>query len=153
MDEKKIRSFRRNLRRFERLNQLSNIKCCENITLAQCHVLLEIETLGETTTKQLAKNLKLDKSTLSRTIEGLKRLELIKRATHGQDRRYILLKHTRKGKNKCSSLNLQNDSLYNKIFEKLSPNSREQFFKGFDDLVKAFSEYYEENEPCKSCSI
>jgi DNA-binding MarR family transcriptional regulator len=137
-----IRSFRRNLRRFERLNQLANVTCCSGITLAQCHVLLEIEDLAETTTKQLSENLKLDKSTLSRTVDGLKKLGLIKRCTHAHDRRFTILTLTSKGKNKCDSLNKYNDDLYSNICERLSQKERERFFQSFNDMVMAFSEYF-----------
>jgi DNA-binding MarR family transcriptional regulator len=141
VEEKRIRSFRRNLRRFERLNQLTNVTCCRGITLAQCHVLLEIEELGETTTKQLSENLRLDKSTLSRTVDGLKKLGFIKRSTHAHDRRFTILRLTSKGKVKCDSLNKFNDNLYGNIFGKLSQKEGERFFQSFDDMVKAFSEY------------
>jgi DNA-binding MarR family transcriptional regulator len=149
MNEKRIHSFRRNLRRFERLNQLANTICCKGITLAQCHVLLEIETLGKTTTKQLAENLKLDKSTLSRTVNGLKKLGLVKRATHVHDRRYTVLTLTKKGKVKCDGLNKFNDSLYNDIFGKFPPKEREIFFQSFNDMIQAFSKYYREKNLCQ----
>jgi DNA-binding MarR family transcriptional regulator len=141
MEEKIIRSFRKNLRRFERLNQLTNVACCRGITLAQCHVLLEIEELGETTTKQLSENLKLDKSTLSRTVDGLKRLGFVKRGAHAYDRRFTLLRLTSKGKDKCNSLNKYNDKLYSNIFGKFSQKERERFFQSFDDMVISFFEY------------
>jgi DNA-binding MarR family transcriptional regulator len=148
MDEKRIRSFRRNLRRFERLNQLTNAICCRGITLSQCHVLLEMETLGRTTTKQLAENLKLDKSTLSRTVDGLRKLSLVKRGDHARDRRFTILRLTKKGKAKCESLNKFNDKLYGNIFGKFSQKEREIFFQRFDDMVQAMSKYCHETGKC-----
>jgi DNA-binding MarR family transcriptional regulator len=148
MNEKRIRSFRRNLRRFERLNQLTNAICCEDITLAQCHVLLEIEALGKTTTKQLAENLKLDKSTLSRTVDGLKKLSLVKRSAHAHDRRFTVLTLTKRGKTKCDSLNIFNDNMYGSIFGGFSQKEREAIFQSFDDMVRALSEYCQETGKC-----
>ena len=148
MEKSKIRSFRRNLRRFERLNQLANMTCCSGITLAQCHVLLEIEELTETTTKQLSENLKLDKSTLSRTIAGLEKSGLVNRKAHAQDRRFTILALTKKGKIKCDSLNKFNDQMYNNIFGRLSQKERQHFFRSFNDMVRAFSEYFNENRCC-----
>lgn len=148
MKKDRIRSFRRNLRRFERLNQLANVTCCSGITLAQCHVLLEIEELAETTTKQLSENLKLDKSTLSRTVSGLKKLGLVKRCAHAQDRRFTILMLTRKGKNKCDTLNKFNDDLYSDICERLSQKERERFFQSFNDMVLAFSEHFVGKRSC-----
>ncbi len=148
MKKSKIRSFRRNLRRFERLNQLTNVTCCRGITLAQCHVLLEMEELIKTTTKQLSENLRLDKSTLSRTVEGLKKLGLVKRGAHAYDRRFTILTLTRKGKDKCDSLNKFNDTLYSNIFGKFPEKERESFFQNFDDMVQAMSEYCRETGKC-----
>ncbi len=148
MKKSRIRSFRRNLRRFERFNQLTNVTCCRGITLAQCHVLLEMEELGETTTKQLSANLKLDKSTLSRTVDGLKKLGLVKRGAHAHDRRFTILTLTRKGKDKCDSLNKFNDNLYSHIFERFSQKERESFFQSFDDMVQAFTKYCREKRLC-----
>lgn len=148
MNEKRIRSFRRNLRRFERLNQLTNAICCKGITLAQCHVLLEIEALVETTTKQLAENLKLDKSTLSRTVDGLKKLSLVKRGAHAHDRRFTVIRLTRKGKVKCDSLNSFNDNMYDNIFRRFSQKEREVIFQSFDHMVQAMSEYCRETGKC-----
>jgi DNA-binding MarR family transcriptional regulator len=127
---------------------MANMTCCSGITLAQCHVILEVEKLGETTTKQLSENLKLDKSTLSRTVNGLKKLGLIKRGVHADDRRFTILKLTGKGKNKCDSLNKYNDNLYINIFKRLSQKEREYFFRSFNDVVQSFSEYCEEMGLC-----
>ena len=149
MHENRIRSFRRNLRRFERLNQLTNALCCfESITLAQCHVLLEIEALGETTTKQLSENLKLDKSTLSRTVEGLKRLGLLRRGAHAHDRRFAVLTLTGRGRAKCDSLNRFNDHMYGRIFGKFPQKERELRFQSVDHMVQAMSEYCQETGKC-----
>jgi len=142
-----IRSFRANLRIFERLNQIANATCCAGITVAQCHVLLEIEQLKETTTKQLSKNLRLDKSTLSRTVDGLKKLGLIKRDAYGQDRRFTLLTLTKKGKDRCDSLNKYNDDMYIDIFNRIPRKERDNSIQSFESAVKAFSDYFR-----KSCS-
>lgn len=150
MKQSSIRAFRRNLRRFERLNQLANTACCGGITLAQCHVLMEIENLVKTTTKQLSKNLLLDKSTLSRTIEGLKKQGLIKREGNARDRRLTILSLTKEGIDKCKSLNTYNDILYTNLFKRFSQKDRRLFFQLFGEMVLVFSEYYREKNMCRS---
>lgn len=150
MKQSSIRAFRRNLRRFERLNQLANTTCCGGITLAQCHILLEIENLSETTTKQLSENLWLDKSTLSRTIDGLKKQGFIKRYSSPRDRRFTILSLTRKGIDKCKTLNTYNDNLYIDVFKRFSPKDRNRFFQLFGEMVLAFSDYCRGRNLCRS---
>ena len=150
MKQSGIRDFRRNLRRFERLNQLVNTACCAGITLAQCHVLLEIENQTETSTKQLSGILCLDKSTLSRTIDGLKKQGFIKRGSDSHDRRFTIVSLTRKGIDKCRSLNRYNDNLYIELFERFSQEDRDLFLRLFGEMVLAFSEYCQEKNLCCS---
>jgi len=148
MDEKRIRSYRRNLRTFERLNQLTNTLCCKGITLAQCHVLLEIEALNETTTKQLAENLRLDKSTLSRTVDGLTKRGLVKRGDHTYDRRFTVLRLTKAGQAKCDSLNRFNDTMYGSVFGSFSQRDQKSMFQAFDHMVQAMSRYCRDTGTC-----
>jgi DNA-binding MarR family transcriptional regulator len=146
MKRNKIRSFRGNLRRFERLNQLTNTTCCSGITVAQCHVLLEMEKLSETTTKELSERLKLDKSTLSRTVDGLKKKNLVKTKDHSHDKRFTILTLTKKGKDKCESLNKYNDGLYKIVFEEFSNEEINQFSDSFNKLIKALTKYCDEKK-------
>jgi DNA-binding MarR family transcriptional regulator len=115
MDKSKIRTFRKKLRRFDRLNELFNSTCCIGVTMAQCHALLEIEELGEATTNVLANNLLLDKSTLSRTVDSLVKLGLVKRKENSNDRRYITLVLSNKGVEKCNEIN-ENNNIYPVLF-------------------------------------
>ncbi len=89
MEKTKIREFRKALRQLERLIDSQQKFCCNGVTLAQCHALLEVEELGQATTGQLADSLNLDKSTLSRTIDGLVNLRLLERLSDPKDRRII----------------------------------------------------------------
>jgi len=99
MEKQRIRSFRKVLRLFERLtaNQIKQDSCCQGVTLAQCHTILEIEDPGQATTVELSKRLGLDKSTLSRTIDGLVNVGLVERVAHPSDRRFNMLSLTTGG--------------------------------------------------------
>ena len=112
MDKQRIRSFRKLLRLFERLtaNQTRQYSCCQGVTLAQCHTILEIEDLGQATSVELSKRLGLDKSTLSRTIDGLVSIGLAERAAHPTDRRFNLLSLTTKGQEVADQINQSNEA-------------------------------------------
>lgn len=143
MKTSKIRSFRKTLRKFERLNQLMNSTCCKGVTMAQCHALLEIEEGVETTTIQLANKLMLDKSTLSRTVDALANLGLVQRNPHPTDRRFTLLVLTEKGERLCEEINKENDRLYAQIFLKLPETIHNKIIKDFELLVQAMTECHQ----------
>jgi DNA-binding MarR family transcriptional regulator len=151
MSQHQIRAFRKSLRKFERLNQLLNHQCCRGITMAQCHVLLEIEELHSATTNHLAKNLKLDKSTLSRTVENLVKLKLVDRSENPADRRYKILILTTAGKTLCDTINRENDQLYEKVFWILPPESKEPILDHFSELLRAMESCYEKTETDHGC--
>lgn len=138
-----IRSFRKQLRRFERLlnGQLKDY-CC-GVTLGQCHTLLEIEEQGKTTIVNLTKILDLDKSTLSRTIDGLVNIGLVKRVPHPSDRRYTQLDLTKQGKDICKRLNKENDNYFKRVFQMIPSEEHDGVIEHFEILVQGFSKLEE----------
>jgi DNA-binding MarR family transcriptional regulator len=151
MEKDKIREFRKALRRFDRLNELLNSSCCSGVTMAQCHVLLEIEENSEITTNQLADNLKLDKSTLSRTIDKLVNAGLVDRKINSNDRRYTFLFLTKAGQTKCKEINDVNDTTYNQIFNTISTEKPEEIVTHFKFLVEAMNNYIRNTSNKNNC--
>lgn len=141
MKKNRIRQFRKTLRQIERLIDSQQKFCCSGITLAQCHVLLEVEELGLATTGQLADFLNLDKSTLSRTIDGLVNLRLLARLSNPQDRRTVPLSLTKQGKAICETINSTSDAFYARVLERIPVDLQLQVMKSFDRLVQAFVEH------------
>ncbi len=139
MKRYKIRSFRKSLRLFERLTaqQLKEDSCCQGVTLAQCHSILEIEDLGQATTVELSKRLGLDKSTLSRTIDGLVNIGLLERVAHPTDRRFNLLSLTTKGQEVADRINQSNDDFYRRVFEDIESQRHVEVIDNFEKLVGA----------------
>jgi DNA-binding MarR family transcriptional regulator len=151
MEIQSIREFRKILRRFERLTNLQLKNCCSDVSLAQCHVLLEIEESKQATTGELAKELSLDKSTLSRTIDGLVKAGLVRRLPHPTDRRYTLLALTHKGKETCNSINHQADGYYNIVFDFIPDEKHGVLIRNFASLVQAFLETESRTEGDMEC--
>ena len=139
MEKAKIRGFRRNLRRFERLleSQIKDACFCMGVPMAGCHLLLEIEDQGETTAAALSESLGLDKSTLSRTIDCLVGSGLVERCEHPDDRRYTLLSLTEQGRSKCDEINQMNDKYYEDIFRLIPEESHEEVIRSFGSLVNS----------------
>ena len=151
MEKQMIRIFRKSLRTFERLVDIQEKACCHGISLPHCHVLLEIEEKGRATTGQLAKALNLDKSTLSRTIDGLVRDGQLERLPNPSDRRYVPLSLTEKGRATCDAINRSSDDYYARALERIPGKKAEQVINNFDALVQAFQEYASRHETEAEC--
>jgi len=146
MDAQIIREFRKNLRRLEQLivSQLREDICCHGVTVAQCHCLLAVEQLGRPSQNELAEQLCLDKSTLSRTVEGLVQIGLLERAIDERDRRVYRIRLTEQGEKTCAAINTSNDALYGRVLDRL-PIPVETVTCAFAAIVEAMMEERNEN--------
>ena len=141
MQDADIRAFRHSLRALERIvvAQFKDSGCCQGVSLAQCHALMEIESNGPLPLLDLAQGLGLDKSTMSRTVDGLVNIGLVERQPHPRDRRSVLLTLSEQGKSTCDNINRSNDALFRRVFDRLEPAKRESALAGFQDLVQAMA--------------
>ncbi len=122
MDSQRVREFCRNLRRLEYLAvaQLREDSSCHGITVAQCHCLLAVDQLGRPSQNEVAEWLCLDKSSLSRTVEGLVQIGLLVRVTDERDRRVYRLCLTEQGEKTCDVVNSANDAVYARALDRLT---------------------------------
>jgi DNA-binding MarR family transcriptional regulator len=131
-----IKIFRETLRAFDReISIQNNASCCNGISLAQCHTLLEVEKNREISVSDLAKKLSLDKSTVSRTVDGLVNINLVDRAIPKENRRLALIQLTGSGKELCANINYNNDSYVSHIFSDFSDEEKENFLNLFSSLT------------------
>lgn len=142
-DINKVREFRVFLRHFEREIEAQNSSnCCYGVTLSQCHTLMELDKEGSVSLKDLAERLFLDKSTLSRIIEGLVNLGLVDRETPKSNRRSIIIKLTKQGVSVCNKINTDNNVYFQKVLRSLN---KEQFQIFLDSFKIVVSKMIEEN--------
>lgn len=151
METTRIRHFRRILRRFERVTNTQLRNCCAGVTLAQCLVLMEVDEDGRLAVGQLASRLRLDNSTLSRTIDGLVRKGMLGRERDDRDRRVVWVHLTPAGTAVCRAIHEQNDSIYRAVFEKIPAAKRETVIGNFETLVQAFLEGEDESAAGTGC--
>ena len=146
MNTKTIENFRRSLRRIERalFSQLKDgISCC-GISLPQCHVILEIGNLESASIARLTERLGLDKSTLSRTIDGLVDLGAVQRISDPGDRRYVKLSLTPSGKKIYSKINLYCNEDYEHIFQYIPGKKHAQVIESIALLAGAITSAHKE---------
>lgn len=141
MDQKYINHFRNVIRIFDReLSVQNETSCCNGISVSQCHTLLEIEKNSEISVSELATKLSLDKSTVSRTVEGLVNISLVDRIIPKENRRKALINLTDSGKQVCSTINYSNDSYIEAVLKDFTKAEREEFLSLFEKLIKNMSE-------------
>jgi DNA-binding MarR family transcriptional regulator len=130
-----VKKFRDIIRRFEREIFVQSSGCCSGVTLAQCHTLMEIESKSKESVTELSKTLGLDKSTISRTIDGLVNIGLVDRTIPSENRRMSTLSLTDAGKNICSSINCNNDRYYNEVLAVLTDSEQEEILRLFEKIT------------------
>ncbi len=136
MNKKYIETFRETLKTFDReLFFQNNASCCNGISVAQCHTLLEVEKKPEISISELAKNMSLDKSTVSRTVDGLVNISLVDREIPQENRRKALLNLTKNGKQVCETINYTNDSYIEKILQIFTAKEQKEFLSLFEKLT------------------
>ena len=150
IDNKSVKQFRELLRRFEReLFMQKNGCCCNGITLAQCHTLLEIDSKEKESLTELSKTLGLDKSTVCRTVDGLVNIGLLDRSIPTENRRMSTIQLTELGKTVCNSINVENDQYFGELLTILSDSERTHFVTILDKVVLRMKELRtQEEKPC-----
>ena len=141
MDKKYIHHFREIIRIFDReIYFQNNASCCNGISMAQCHTLLEIEKNQEISISELAGKLSLDKSTVSRTVDGLVNINLVNRVIPKENRRKALLNLTNNGLQVCSTINYTNDGYIKQVMDDFTEKEREEFLRLFSKMTCKMAE-------------
>jgi DNA-binding MarR family transcriptional regulator len=151
MDLTLVRKFRENIRHIEReLNIQGNANCCEGVTLAQCHTLLELQLHRKPISlNELSERLYLDKSTVSRTVDSLVRKGAVNREVPAQNRRKVTLSLTEKGSAICRRINRDSDAFFWDIMKAIPPEDLPVFLRNFETMAKKMIQLNQEME--KSC--
>lgn len=110
------------------------------ITLTQCHALIEIGNAGEIAANECAKLLNLDRSTISRTLDSMVKGDLVHRKENPEDRRYVTIELTDKGRKVFTSINENLETYYSKIIASIPSENRSIVYESLPHLLKAITE-------------
>jgi len=147
MDLALVRNFRENIRHIEReLNIQGNTNCCEGVTLAQCHTLLELQLQKSISLNELSEKLYLDKSTVSRTVDSLVKKGTVNRDVPQENRRKVTLSLTQKGTGICQRINQDSDAFFWDIIQAIPAEDLEVFLRSFETMVKKMIELNQNKE-------
>ncbi len=133
-DAKQARRLRETLRTLVRrlgILERGEASCC-GITIAQCHVVVELGRAERMSLNDLAELLRLDKSTVSRSVDNLVSAGLVLRETDAADRRYVTLALSDNGREVFADLEQRMEAYFADIVALLPADKREQVL---DSLV------------------
>ena len=139
MDEKdslRLLDSRRHLEQKLGVLEEDRFSCC-GVSLAQCHALVEIGRAGRLSLMELAALLNLDTSTMSRTVEKLVKGKLARREADVNDRRYIRIYLTEKGKELHAIIEEQMKAYYDKVLADIPADKRAQVLESLELLCNA----------------
>ena len=114
--------------------------CCHDISVTQCYVLETLARDGSLTTNQLAGELYLDKSTVSRVVDALERKGLLRRRRHADDRRAVLLSCTGKGRQLYERIRLDIHEREKRLLADFDPDVRAAMVELIGRLARAAQE-------------
>jgi DNA-binding MarR family transcriptional regulator len=114
----------------------SEASCC-GTTIGQCHAIIEIGEAQEISLNELADILKLDNSTMSRTVNNLVDQQLVIREINPQDRRYIKMKLTDKGWTVYGGIEINMNIYFNSLLKDIPEEKHEQVIESLMLLVGA----------------
>lgn len=136
------KSFREKFRIMERKLSLlmKGNSCCCDISLTQCHALVEIGRTPGINLRTLANQLDLDISTMSRCIESLVKMDLVIRKNAATDRRCIDLELTDQGKHLFNTIEKDMNNKFFQIFNRIPDDQKNTVLNSLDFIINALQE-------------
>lgn len=138
MNEEKLKDILRDIVRNLGLLEKNKEFCC-GITYAQYCAVIEIGRAKEVFFKDLSEKLKLDKSTTSRTVDNLVKLNYAQLDTYAENRRFIKITLTNEGQKLFESIENGATQYYKNILELVPKDKRDQLVESLEYLLSAVS--------------
>ena len=157
MNKKQLKFFRSILRILERelgFQSDSESQCC-GMTLTQCHVLMELTNKEITNIKELSELFGLDKSSLSRIVDKMVESGYLNRTEKKDDRRFLSISLTEKGKKTAEEINKVCDRYFEKLFKLIPEDKHSSVIESLVLLTNAMNGLRNETKSCsdKFCSV
>lgn len=110
--------------------------CCD-ITLSQCHTIVEVGRAGSMSLNMLAEILGLDKSTVSRSVDKLVSDGIIVRDADPEDRRYLTLHLSDKGQSVFWEIEKRMTTYFEEVIAAIPGDKQEQIVESLQYLASA----------------
>jgi DNA-binding MarR family transcriptional regulator len=127
------------LRKFQ-MRDRNEITCC-GVSVSQCYSLDMLGEHGEMSMVQLARKMFLDKSTMTRVVDGLIERELVVRRFDENDRRLIYITLTAAGRKLLDGIRGQQLNSLRQILERIPANERQKLLDGLEIFSSAVQDW------------
>jgi len=127
------------LRKFQ-MRDRNEIACC-GVSVSQCYTLDTLGEHGEMSMVQLARKMFLDKSTMTRVIDGLIERELVVRRFDESDRRVIYITLTAAGHKLLAGIRGQQMISLRLILERIPAPARQKLLEGLEIFSHAVQDW------------
>ncbi len=146
----KVKLFREYTRELERnLENMNQSDCCQcNVNTLQCFLVVEIGRQPGICIKDLAQNLKLDKSGISRAVEELVQKGFVLREPSKKDRRCVILTLTKDGETRFEKIENDMHEKFKKVFSFIEKDKQDMVLEALQLYNAAFLKT--ENKFCTS---
>jgi DNA-binding MarR family transcriptional regulator len=111
--------------------------CGEPMSISEAHAIGELFDSGALTQRELGKRLRLEKSTVSRLVDELATRGLVKRTSHPDDGRSVLVSLTPAGRRRAARLVGARQELFTRLLADLSPAERRSVVRSVRRLAEA----------------
>jgi len=119
------------------LHLLDGKLCIGGFTFSECHLLTELESLGQATASELGERLVLDKSTMSRLVNGVLQKGLVASNRDPADARRRLLSLTSKGRKGVRQIHSYSNQQVDGALDYVAPGERQQVVSGLGRYARA----------------
>lgn len=120
---------------------MRNLECCDKalvaccgITTAQAYSLLALGERGETTMNELATEMRLHGTTMTRMVDSLVEKGLVERRQDPDDRRIVRVALSRRGREIVDRLQQTKREFFAAVFSELSDDERDTIWKAVKRL-------------------
>jgi len=127
------------LRKFQ-MRDRNEITCC-GVSVSQCYTLDLLDEHGEMSMVQLARKMFLDKSTMTRVVDGLIERELVVRRFDENDRRLIYITLTAAGRKLLGGIRAQQLDSQRQILERIPASERQKLLDGLEIFSHAVQDW------------
>ena len=133
----KLRGLLSQLERITGALNESQMACC-NLTMAQCHALVEIGRAGAISLVELSEALGLENSTMSRTVNNLVSAEVVNRETDPTNRRYITISLTDDGYQFFEGIEACMNQFYKQLLQEIPKEKQGEVLESLEILIGAY---------------
>ena len=127
------------MRKFQ-MRDRNEIVCC-GVSVSQCYTLDVLGEHGEMSMVQLSRKMFLDKSTMTRVVDGLVERELVVRRFDDSDRRLIYVALTAAGRKLLEGIHTQQLNSLRQILERIPVGERQKLLDGLEIFAGAVQDW------------